>query len=184
MIRYLLAFLALVAAQSAGATEAGWALLRDGGHVVLIRHAYAPGMNEPANFDIEKCNTQRRLSDRGRQQARRIGSLIAARAAPTEKVLSSRLCRALETARIAFGEDPEPLALLDPLPTDQAAAAEQKAALLELIAGYTDPGNLLMVTDLTVIQALTGQSAREGEALIIRPGEAEGLHVLARIIFN
>ena len=98
MIRYLLAFLALVVAHPAGATEAGWALLRDGGHVVLMRHAYAQGMAEPSTFDIEKCNTQRRLSDRGKQQARRIGSLIAARAAPTEKVLSSRLCRALETA--------------------------------------------------------------------------------------
>lgn len=183
MIRYLLAFLALFVAQTATATEAGWALLRDGGYVVLIRHAYAQGSSEPANFDIEKCNTQRRLSDRGRQQARRIGSLIAARAAPTEKVLSSRLCRALETARIAFGTDPEPLDLLDPPPADEAAAAAQKNALMALIGDYTDSGNLLMVTDLTMIEALTGQSAREGEALVVRP-DGEAIHVIARIVFN
>ena len=34
---------------------------------------------DPASFDIEKCNTQRNLSERGRQQARKIGALFAAR---------------------------------------------------------------------------------------------------------
>ena len=183
MIRYLLAFLALVVAHPAGATEAGWALLRDGGHVVLMRHAYAQGMAEPSTFDIEKCNTQRRLSDRGKQQARRIGSLIAARAAPTEKVLSSRLCRALETADIAFGRDVEPLPALDPPIGDTPVPAETRTELMDLIAAYSDSGNMILVTDLKVIEALTGQGAREGEAVIVRP-DGETLHVMARIVFN
>ena len=92
----------LLGATAAQATEAGWALLRDGGHVVLMRHAMISGTTDPANFDIEKCTTQRNLSERGKQQARKIGALFAARAAPLERVLSSRYCRCLETARIAF----------------------------------------------------------------------------------
>ena len=98
--------LLLAFAVEAGATEAGWALLRDGEHVVLLRHAMAPGAADPANFDIEKCSTQRNLSERGKQQARKIGALFAARAAPTERVLTSRYCRTMETARLAFGETP------------------------------------------------------------------------------
>ena len=41
----------------------------------------------------------------------------------------------------------------------------------------------MFVTHLETIQALTGQSAREGEAVIVAP-EDGGLRVLARIIFN
>ncbi len=104
MLRVIVAVLMLAFAAEAGATEAGWALLRDGEHVVLLRHAMAPGAADPGNFDIEKCSTQRNLSERGKQQARKIGALFAARAAPTERVLASRYCRTKETARLAFGE--------------------------------------------------------------------------------
>lgn len=174
----------LVLAFPAMATEAGWALLREGGHVVVMRHAYALGTVDPAGFDIEKCNTQRNLSDRGRQQARRIGSLFAARAAPTERVLSSRLCRALETGRIAFGEKlVEPFPELDPPPADAEKAAEAIAAVLETIRNHSGSDNLVLVTGLETIRALTGGSAREGEALVVTPA-GTGLHVLARIVFN
>lgn len=179
------AALALFAAQ-AQATEAGWALLREGEHVVLLRHAMAPGVAEPANFDIEKCSTQRRLSERGRQQARKIGALFAARAAPTEQVLTSRYCRARDTADLAFGEA-EDFAALDPPSGDEAARKQQLDAIRAAIRDYSGSGNLVLVTHLETIQALTGQPAREGEAVIVAP-QAEGqdgpLRVLGRIIFN
>src|SRR5690606_36592585 len=74
----------LLAGTPASATEAGWALLRNGGQVMFLVHANAPGSGDPANFDVENCRTQRNLSDRGRQQARRICALISARAEPVE----------------------------------------------------------------------------------------------------
>jgi phosphohistidine phosphatase SixA len=165
------------------ATEAGWALLRDGGHVVLIRHAMA-GSGDPANFDIENCATQRNLSARGKQQARKIGALFAARAAPVDRVLSSRYCRCLDTARFAFGEGvAEPVNALDPPTRDEAAKEKQKAEMQELVKDFTGSGNLLLVTHLENIAALTEVSPREGEAIIVRP-EGGGLHVIGRIIFN
>src|SRR5690606_29222787 len=128
----------LLVATPAMATEAGWALLREGGHVVLMRHAYSLGAADPPGFDIEKCDTQRNLSDRGRQQARRIGSLFAARAAPVERVLSSRLCRALDTGRIAFGERlVEPFPALDPAPAGETGPPEGREAALETIRGHS-----------------------------------------------
>ncbi len=182
MLRYALAVLASLTVLPAYATEAGWALLRDGGHVVLLRHAMAQAASDPANLDIEDCSTQSNLTDRGRQQARKIGALFAARAASTEKVLSSRYCRTEETARLAFGDaSVEPFEPLDPVAADGAVRNEQLQSILAAIRAFSGSGNLVLVTHLETINALTGAGAREGEAVIVRP-ESERLHVLARII--
>lgn len=181
MLKFATALFLLLALSPAQATEAGWALLRNGGHVVLLRHAMTTGTVEPANFDIEKCATQLNLSDRGRQQARKIGALFAARAAPVERVLSSRYCRTLETARLAFGDrQVEPLEALDK-PTEANAEADT-AAVMDLIRNFSGSDNLVLVTHLENIKALTGMPAREGEALIVGM-RGEALHVLGRIVF-
>jgi phosphohistidine phosphatase SixA len=183
MFKTLLISLMIFASAPAGATEAGWALLRDGGQVVLLRHAYSSGSGN-ANLVAEDCSTQRNLSERGRQQARKMGALFAARAAPTDKVLSSRYCRCLETARTVFGDRiVEEFAPLDPPSTDPAAKEADATAIMEAIRGFTGSGNLVLVTHLETIMLLTGAAAREGEALIVTP-QGEGLHVLAHIVFN
>lgn len=172
----------LVTATPAGTTEAGWALLREGEQVVLLRHALAPGAAEPANFDIATCSTQRNLSDRGRQQARKLGALFATRAAPVELVLASPFCRTRDTARLAFGSFQD-FAPLDPPAADDTARTEQLAAVVQRVRDYTGSGNMVMVTHLETIQALTGAGAREGEAVIVSASD-QGLHVLARVVFN
>jgi phosphohistidine phosphatase SixA len=182
MLRIVTAVILIALAADASATEAGWALLREGEHVVLLRHAMAPGASEPANFDVEKCSTQRRLSERGKLQARKIGALFAARAAPTERVLTSRYCRTRETARLAFG-DAEDFAPLDPPAAEEPARKEQIDAVMQEIRDYSGSGNFILVTHLETIEALTGQGAREGEAVIVGP-EGDQLRVLGRIIFN
>ena len=37
--------------------------LEDGGKLIFIRHAYAPGSGDPNNFNLNDCSTQRNLSD-------------------------------------------------------------------------------------------------------------------------
>jgi phosphohistidine phosphatase SixA len=184
MLRFVIALLlAIATAPAAQATEAGWALLREGGHVVLLRHAMTGGGAEPANFDIEKCATQRNLSERGKQQARKIGALFAARAAPVERILSSRWCRCLDTARVAFEAEPEVFEALDPPKADEAEKAAQMKAITDAVAGFAGSDNLVMVTHADVVQALTGVMPREGEAVIVQP-EGERLRVIGRIVFN
>jgi phosphohistidine phosphatase SixA len=182
MLRFFTILFLVASLGAAQATEAGWALLRDGGQVVLIRNAMAPGIGEPGNFQLDKCSTQRNLSDRGKQQARKMGALIAAKAAPVERVLTSRYCMTRETARIAFDEA-EDFAPLDPPAADEAERKAQIDAIMQEIRDYSGSGNLLLVTHLETIEALTGEPAREGEAVIVRPVE-DKLHVLARINFN
>lgn len=183
MPRLVIAFLLFMLMPiGAHATDAGWAALRAGGHVVLLRHAMASGTSEPANFDIDKCNTQRNLSERGKQQARKIGALFGARAAPVERVQSSRYCRCLDTARIAFEAEPEAFEALDPLAADEAGKTRQTAAIMDEIRAYSGSDLLVMVTHLENIRELTGVSPREGEAVIVEP-QGEGLRVLGRVVF-
>ena len=179
-----LAALLLLPVLPVSATEAGWALLRNGDQIVFLVHADAPGSGDPANFDLANCRTQRNLSDRGRQQARRIGALFAARAGPVDVVYSSRYCRSLETARLAFGEGyVEELALLDAIPSDEEEAAKVRDELLEFVLGYAGSGNLVLVTHPENIEAIVGVTAREGEAVIVAPVDG-GLHRIGRIVFN
>ncbi|MFD9896784.1 histidine phosphatase family protein [Mesorhizobium sp. NPDC059025] len=183
MLRLAFAILLCLTPVAANATDAGWALLRAGGHVVLLRHAMVTGNGDPSGFDIDKCTTQQKLSERGKQQARKIGALFAARAAPIDKVLSSRFCRALDTAGIAFEDNKaEKFEPLDLLSKDPTMAATQNAAVVKEVASFTGDGNLVMITHQENIQALTGAGAREGEAVIVGV-DGEKLRVLGRIIF-
>lgn len=184
MHRLLATLLLLLIALPAQATEAGWALLRNGGQVVLLNSAATNGTSEPANFDIENCSTQRNLSARGRQQAKRIGALIFARAAPVEEVVTSRHCRSRDTGFLAFGdEEIEIWPALDNFEPESAAAEENIASITEKIDTYSGSGNLFLVTQEQVIHALTGARVRDGEAVILSRG-GEQLSVAARIRFN
>lgn len=185
MVRFAFLLLALVfiATPAAQATEAGWALLREGGHVVLLRHGYAAGTSDSPQLDLDDCRTQRGLSDRGQQQARKIGSLFAARAERVDQVYTSRYCRCRQTADLAFGERlVKDLAALDIQP-DQAAQDAANAEIRALVEAYTGSGNLVLVTHDEVIRALTGSGAREGEAVMVRP-DGDSLHIAGRIVFN
>ena len=76
--------------------------LEEGGKLIFIRHAYAPGSGDPNNFNLNDCSTQRNLSDDGRKQAQRIGEFFNKNKIEIDKVLSSEWCRCKETAKIAF----------------------------------------------------------------------------------
>ena len=76
--------------------------LKKGGKIIFIRHAYAPGGGDPENFDINNCDTQRNLSDEGRDQAKEIGNFFKENDIPIFKVFSSEWCRCKETAELAF----------------------------------------------------------------------------------
>lgn len=187
VVRLIAALMALLALAPAHATEAAWALLRNGGQVVLLRAAMAPGSGEPRNFDINECSTQRNLNDRGKQQARKIGALFDVRATYTERVIASHHCIALETARIAFDDRKVEVSdLLNPPPPESEVEARKAwmEAIGELIRGFSGAGNLVLVTHLETIFALTGVSPREGEAVVVRPREDGTFEVAGRIVFN
>jgi hypothetical protein len=102
-----------------------WALLKAGGQVVVMHHASTdPGVGDLPDLRLEDCATQRNLSAAGREEARRIGEAFRARGVPIGDLLSSRWCRCLETARLAFGRV-EPWPPLDSFFRDRGRDAAQ-----------------------------------------------------------
>jgi broad specificity phosphatase PhoE len=165
MLRVLLLLL-LFAVSPAWADPALWALLRDGGQIVLIRHAVTdPGVGDPPGFRLDDCRTQRNLSAAGVEEARRLGAAFRAQRVPVAQVLSSPWCRCLETARIAFGEaraDP----MLGNLFTHGENTARQQAQFRELAGKPAPGGNRIMVTHGATIAAFTGISPGTAEAIV------------------
>lgn len=72
--------------------------MKAGRHILMIRHALAPGTGDPANFKIGDCSTQRNLDVRGREQARDIGNWLRSNGITSARMYSSQWCRCLETA--------------------------------------------------------------------------------------
>jgi len=149
--------------------------LAQGGHALLLRHATTePGIGDPPTFRLDDCATQRNLSPAGRAQARALGESLAARGMRTGAVLSSRWCRCLETARIAFGRV-EPWAPADSFFDDRADEPARTRAMRERIAGWRGPGTLVIVTHQVNITAATGVSPVMGEGVLVdRAGRVVG----------
>ena len=157
----------------ARADEGLWRRLAAGGQVVLLRHATTtPGVGDPTGFRLDDCVTQRNLTEAGREESRRIGAAFKARAIPVERVLSSRWCRCLETARLAFGTV-EPWPALDSYHADRSRAPAQTAEVRRLAGERPTGGNVIMVTHEVNIAAATGISPAPGEMVILAP-EGDG----------
>ena len=138
-----------------------------------MRHAATdPGIGDPPGFVLERCASQRNLSDAGRRDARRIGDALRRRGIPIGEVLSSRWCRCLDTARLVFGRaDPAPM--LDSMFRDEDARRRGKVAEVQARAGrHTGKANLVLVTHDINICALVGESVAQGDIVVTRPAGA------------
>ena len=165
----MLAMLLLSTPATAVDSEALWALLQSGGQVVIMRHAATePGVRDPPGFRLDDCRTQRNLSAAGREEARRIGAAMQARGVPIGQVLSSRWCRCLETARLAFGTV-EPWLPLDSFFPDRSREAEQIPLVRQRASERPTTGNLILVTHQVNIAALTGIAPAAAEMIILTP---------------
>lgn len=178
-----LAFTA-IAARPAGLRAAdAYAVLSEPGTALLMRHALTePGLGDPPGFRLGECATQRNLSAAGREQARRTGERLRERAIPIAAVLSSRWCRCLETAQLAFGEATGWPAL-DSFFEDASARGPRTAALLARVRGHAAGGLLVMVTHQVNITAATGHVPAMGEALAVRAGPKDTLRIVGRYAF-
>jgi broad specificity phosphatase PhoE len=176
-----LPLLAIVGPAVAYADEAGWSLLAAGGCAVLLRHAQTvPGIGDPPGFRLADCATQRNLSEAGRAEARRIGAEFERRGIRPDEVLSSRWCRCLDTARLAFPRrDVRELEALNSFFADGSARQAQTDALRDFLARQGARRRIVLVTHQVNITALTGRSVAMGEALLVRTGRAGAGELLA-----
>ena len=124
--------------------------LKEGGKIVLIRHAFAPGI--PGNKDLKKeeggnikdCSTQRNLLQEGKEQSVRMGEFFSTNDIKIEKVLSSPVCRCWETAKYAGWKYK-----IDKRLTSNI---KNKAKVEKLATKYKGDGNLLLITHMNLIK--------------------------------
>jgi broad specificity phosphatase PhoE len=180
-MRIALALLSVLLASPAVADASLWSKLQEGGRVALIRHGDAPGgVGDPPGFRLEECATQRNLSDAGRDEARRVGAAFRSRGVSVGRVLSSRWCRCLETARLAFGRA-EPWEPLDSVFEDRGREPERTRAVRGLVGARPADGNLVLVTHGANIRALTGLSPAQGEFLVLSAEPGGRFRVAGRL---
>lgn len=151
--RRLLAACALLPL-GAQADERFWSLLREGGCVVLMRHAQTvAGVGDPPGFRLGDCRTQRNLSDEGREQARRVGEAFRHQVWPA---INSFF-------RNNSGE-------------------AQTREVLKAVPSVRSPENWMLVTHQVNISALTGEFPAMGELFVTRPTGGDRLSVMARLV--
>ncbi len=169
------------AAAQTGPSAAALDALQDGGTVALIRHADAPGTGDPSAFRLGDCATQRNLGDRGREQAAALGRALREAGVLVTEVRSSRWCRALDTARLAFPDRPTvPDSALDSFFGDRRDEPAQTQAVRRTVAGWARrQGVLALVTHQVNVTALTGLSPAQGEVVVLRPS-VTGFDVVGR----
>jgi phosphohistidine phosphatase SixA len=160
--------------------DALWSALRGGGHVVLMRHASAPGTGDPEGFRLDDCATQRNLSAQGRRQAAATGALFRQHGVSRADVYSSQWCRCLDTARLLDLGPVTPLPALNSFFENDDREAGQTAQLRSWIESHAGQRNLVLVTHQVTITALTGVYPESGEILVLRR-QAGKLELLGRM---
>ena len=149
-----------------GYHSATLAELEEKSYVILLRHGDAPGRGEPLGFELHNCSTQRNLSDKGRTEARELGTLLRGQGINVTKVLTSRWCRTNETAELLNLGPVENSPVFDNFEFSKNRAAELLEGERELIASWHGPGVLVVVTHSSNIKALTGLEVEQGEMIV------------------
>ena len=136
--------------------EASVALAK-GGHVASIRHGNAPPGygGDPPGFRIDDCKTQRNLDELGRRQARALGEAFRSGGVRVDRIVSSPVCRCLETADLmAVGTVEKSWALLpDTVPSVPVRLLELK----EMVSAWRGSGTLVLVTHAFTVQGADGK---------------------------
>jgi len=177
----------VAAAQTASVDDIVWKL-RGGGYVIVLRHGAThndQADTDPLNFD--NVAKQRQLNDKGRADARALGDVFRRASVPLGRVYSSRFQRAVETARLVAGREPEATADISEggLVVSPNENHRRTQALRALIAAAPDAGtNTLVVTHRPNILDALGRDwfdIREGEASIFKPDGAGGYTPVGRV---
>jgi phosphohistidine phosphatase SixA len=141
--------------------------LNEGGKLIFIRHAYAPGNGDPKNFSLKDCFSQRNLNQQGIDQSKKIGLFFTRNKIQIDKVLSSEWCRCKDTAKYAFNA----FKTFDALNSFYDIRfvknkSKQIKDLKKYIYSWKSKKNLVLVTHFVVINEILNTSSSSGEIII------------------
>ena len=141
--------------------------LKEGGKLIFIRHAIAPGNGDPTEFKIDDCSTQRNLNQSGIDQSKIIGLFFNENKLKIDKVLSSEWCRCKDTAKYAF-KNFKTFEALNSFYDEKFYKFKDKQIndLKKFIEDWDENHNLILVTHYVVISEILNIGVSSGEIVV------------------
>ncbi|WP_292361585.1 MULTISPECIES: histidine phosphatase family protein [unclassified Methylophaga] len=149
--------------------------------IIIFRHALAPGVGDPPGFELEDCQSQRNLSEQGRQQAIELGDKLRDLGISDAEVYSSEWCRCLETAELLGFGSPQKLTALNSF--FHASNRHLKKQFLQdwkthIVQQQTEKPRIY-ITHQVNISGLLDEFILSGEGVIVEVDENEALEIVS-----
>ena len=149
--------------------------LKKSDYVLLMRHALAPGIGDPAGYKLQDCKSQRNLDATGRAQAQKTGQWLKAQGVGNALVFTSAWCRCKETAEnLAFGT-PVPEASLNSFFDDMRQGPQSNVNLQKFMVGQLKSKGdkaLILVTHHVNIAEFTGENVGSSDMVLAKVNSA------------
>jgi len=159
------------------------AKLQQGGYVIYFRHAMVDWQQRDTDRNnMDNCNTQRALSEKGRTQSRSIGAAIKSLNIPIGIVYASPYCRSIDMAKLAF-DDVSVAYDLKALAQAGRQESQRRVNVLKNMLATTPPTgrNTILISHAENISKAAGVKTIEGDAVVFKPLEEDGFKEIAYI---
>jgi phosphohistidine phosphatase SixA len=181
-------FMLYTPAQAQNTQDAALQALKQGGHVLIMRHAQTvSGIGDPPNFKLGDCSTQRNLNEIGREQARALGERLRKAGVKFDAVHTSAWCRCVDTAKLAFSVDartaPQVFAPLNSTFNDRTQMPNRTEEVRAKLKAWRGAGNMALVTHMVNVQSLTNETLGMGEVIVVKPvaHAKDGFEIIGRL---
>ena len=185
--RLILSWFFLCCSLSAHASDGAGELagkLRSTGYLLLMRHAYAPGVGDPIGYRLDDCATQRNLDAQGLDQAIRIGDWLKRQGVDKALVYSSIWCRCRDTAKAlelgSFGVEPSLASFFDQPQQAGASTAALSRFIARTMKSKGDRA-LILVTHHVNIRDFAGPDIGSGDMVLVKV-DAQG-RATSRVLY-
>ena len=166
----LLVFLTLSARGAFADDDHVWAALKQGGKVILLRHAHVDIREGIGHLASGNCAEEVNLSASGVEQAKRIGEAFRVHGIVVGEVLTSPYCRCIDTGKLAFGHATSVQYLKPPGVVSEDQAKLDQDRVVQEILNHHDPSNLVMIThDLNIANVVLEDTVPMGEFFVVQP---------------
>jgi phosphohistidine phosphatase SixA len=176
--------------QTSGQTLSGPGLvaaLRQGGYVIVMRHASSPAMPpDKAHANPDNVRLERQLDAAGREGATAMGAALRELKIPIGAVLTSPTYRARETVTYAGLPNPQPVDQLGDGGQSMQAVGDAAGAWLRARVSQPPAAgtNTILVTHLPNITRAFPDwqpAPGDGESVVLRPAANGQAQVVARV---
>jgi phosphohistidine phosphatase SixA len=160
--------------------------LRQGGYVIVMRHASSPRETPSKQIaNPDNVTLERQLDEVGRTTAAAMGKALRDLKIPVGEVITSPTYRALETIRLERWPNPKPAPELGDNGRSMQGGTEAQAAWLQKkVTQFPLRTNTILVTHLPNLAGAFPKLAagvEDGESLVFGPDGKGGATLVARV---